>query len=163
LTSVAHVRTVKTVAGNIEIADSDGDMTASTINGDLIMRDVKGRTLTLETVSGDLRLMQVEVDRATLATVNGDIDFVGRLAKNGRYEFSTHSGDIRLTPVNTAGFDVEANTFSGDVLSEYAMKMTRGGAGAARSLNRQIRGTFGDGSATIMLRSFAGDITIVRR
>jgi DUF4097 and DUF4098 domain-containing protein YvlB len=163
LMSVGQVRAVKTVAGNIEIADTEGDVTASSINGDLILRDVKGRSLALETVSGDLRLMQVDVERATLGSVNGDIDFVGRLAKSGRYEFSTHSGDIRLTPVGASGFDVDANTFSGDVLSEYAMKGPRTESGPGRGLNRQIRGSFGDGSATVMLRSFAGDITIVRR
>jgi DUF4097 and DUF4098 domain-containing protein YvlB len=163
LAGVGQVRTVKTVAGNIEISDSEGDVTASSINGDLILRDIKGRSLALETVSGDLRLMQTDVDRATLSSVNGDIDFVGRLSKSGRYDFSTHSGDIRLTPVSTSGFDVEANTFSGDVLSEYVMKVTRTDSGPGRSLNRQIRGSFGDGSATVTLRSFAGDITIVRR
>jgi DUF4097 and DUF4098 domain-containing protein YvlB len=163
LISVGQVRMVKTVAGNIEISDSNGDVTASSINGDVILRDVKGRSLALETVSGDLRLMQIDVERATLSAVNGDVDFVGRLAKNGRYEFSTHSGDIRLTPVGTSGFDVEASTFSGDVSSEYVMKVTRTDGGAGRGLNRQIRGSFGDGSATVTLRSFAGDITIVRR
>jgi DUF4097 and DUF4098 domain-containing protein YvlB len=162
LMSVGLVRAVKTVAGNIEIAETDGDVTASSINGDLILRDVKGRSLALETVSGDLRLMQIEVERATLGSVNGDIDFVGRLAKSGRYEFSTHSGDIRLTPASTSGFDVEASTFSGDVLSEYVMKVTRTDS-PGRGLNRQLRGSFGDGSATVTLRSFAGDITIVRR
>jgi DUF4097 and DUF4098 domain-containing protein YvlB len=163
LASVGQVRAVKTVAGNIEIADTEGDVTASSINGDLILRDIKGRSLGLQTVSGDLRLMQVDVERATLSSVNGDIDFVGRLAKSGRYEFSTHSGDIRLTPVNTSGFDVEASTFSGDVLSEYVMKATRTDASPGRGLNRQIRGSFGDGSATVTIRSFNGDITIVRR
>jgi DUF4097 and DUF4098 domain-containing protein YvlB len=163
LVSVGQVRGVKTVAGNIDIADTEGDITASSINGDLILRDSKGRNLALDTVSGDLRLTQMNFERATLSSVNGDIDFVGRLAKSGRYEFSTHSGDIRLTPVNSSGFDVEANTFSGDVMSEYVMKATRTEPGPGRGLNRQIRGSFGDGSAAVTLRSFAGDITIVRR
>jgi DUF4097 and DUF4098 domain-containing protein YvlB len=163
LISVGQVRAVKTVAGNIDIADTEGDVTASSINGDLILRDSKGRNLALDTVSGDLRLTQMNFERATLSSVNGDIDFVGRLAKSGRYEFSTHSGDIRLTPVNSSGFDVEANTFSGDVLSEYVMKAPRTEPGPGRGLNRQLRGSFGDGSATVTLRSFAGDITIVRR
>jgi hypothetical protein len=165
--AVSRIQSVKTVSGDIDITAAEGDITAGSINGDLILRSVKARSATLETISGDVRTTDVELERANIGSVNGDIDYVGRIARGGRYELHTHSGDIRITPVNTSGFELDASTFNGDVVSEYVMKTStplpqsfaarRGGG------NTATRGSYGDAGAVLALRSFNGDITIVRR
>jgi hypothetical protein len=76
----------------------------------------------------------------------------------------SHSGDIRLIPADNTGFDVDANTFSGDIRSDFQL---RGGqvtdASARPGPSRSLRGAFGDASAILTLRSFNGDILIMRR
>jgi DUF4097 and DUF4098 domain-containing protein YvlB len=166
-TAVSRIQSVKTVSGDIDITGAEGDITAGSINGDLILRSVKARSATLETISGDVRTVDVELERANIGSVNGDIDYVGRLARSGRYELHTHSGDIRITPVNTSGFELEASTFNGDVVSEYVMKtstpLARSFAARRGGGNTATRGSYGDAGAVLALRSFNGDITVVKR
>jgi hypothetical protein len=163
---VSRIQSAKTVSGNIDITGAEGDIAASSINGDIILRSVKARSATLDTISGDVRISDVEIERARIGSINGDIDYVGPLARGGRYELHTHSGDITITPVSTSGFELEASSFNGDVVSQYQMKRTaplaqsfaqRGGG------NNTTRGSYGDAGAVLALRSFNGDITVVRR
>jgi hypothetical protein len=159
--SVRRVRQLATVSGNVEVADAETDeLEASSVDGDIVLRNVKGRILELSTVTGDARLIDVELDRASLQSMAGDLEFNGRLARSGRYDFQTHSGTIRVVPSGAQGFDLEATSFSGDVRSDFALKT----AGAAsRGPQRMLRGTFGDAGAMVSAQSFAGDILIVRR
>jgi DUF4097 and DUF4098 domain-containing protein YvlB len=47
-------------------------------------------------VSGDVRLDDATIERADMKSLSGNIDLTGQLARNGRYEITTHSGDVRL-------------------------------------------------------------------
>jgi DUF4097 and DUF4098 domain-containing protein YvlB len=164
--AVRRIRQAKSVSGNVEIADSEGDEVAgNTVSGDVIARNLKVRTLDVQSVSGGLRMLDVESDRATARSVSGDIEFSGRLARNGRYDVQSHSGNLRVTPIGAQGFTLEASTFSGDVRSDYPLTM-QGNLGSGygpRRLNRGVRGSFGDGGATLSLRSFSGNIVVVKR
>lgn len=157
---------LKTVSGDIQVTDAQGDVVNLTsISGDTTVRGMKARGVELTSVSGDLMLTDVECERATVRTVNGNITYTGALARSGRYELNTHSGDISLM-VSATGFTVEASTFNGDVRSDYALtlggnQLTSGRRGPPQ--NRTIRGAFGDGGASLSLRSFNGNISIARR
>ena len=41
--------------------------------------------------------------------------FSGALARNGRYELKSFSGEVRVILAGNTGFEVDANSFSGDV------------------------------------------------
>lgn len=165
VTGASRIQSAKTMSGDLQITDAEGEVTGSTMSGDVILRNIKGRSLNIGTVSGDLVLTDIDVERADVGSINGDVDFSGRLQKGGRYELHTHQGDVRLTPMaSSQGFDVEGSTFNGDIVSQYALKLTQETeAGARRGVNKSIRGTFGDASAFVSLKSFNGDITIIRR
>jgi DUF4097 and DUF4098 domain-containing protein YvlB len=163
VSSVSRVQHARTVSGDIDMSGVEGDIIAGTMSGDVVVHSVKARSLRLEAVTGDVRLTDIELERADIGTINGDIDYTGRLARGGRYELHTHSGDIRVTPAAAAGFDLEANTFNGDVVSEFEMKLGPRPDNDRRRSNRSVRGTFGDAGAVVSLRSFNGDITIVKR
>jgi DUF4097 and DUF4098 domain-containing protein YvlB len=170
--AVGQLRTLKSVSGDIELTDVSGDdVAANTVSGDVTARNLKARSLDLESVSGDMRFTDADCDRISLRTINGDIDYAGRLSRSGRYELQSHSGDVRVTPSGSVAFDLEASTFSGDVRSDYALT-GRGGAqgrgnafagGGGPRLNRTVRGSFGEGGAQVTIRSFSGDIVIVKR
>lgn len=163
-TGVARIQLAKTVSGDVEIRGAEGDISAGSVSGDVVLRSVKARSATLNTVSGDVRAFDVELERVNFGSMNGDIEYGGRLARGGRYELHTHQGTVRVIPTGNPGFDVEASTLNGDVVSEYALKLSQQSeTGSRRGLSREIRGTYGDASAVIILRSFNGDITIVKR
>ena len=159
------LRVAKTVSGDVEISESAADeLSLGTVSGDVIVNRLKGNGFDAQTVSGDLRLTDVEIDHASIRSVSGDIDYSGRLARNGRYQFQSHSGDIRVTPADAKGFTIEASTFSGDVRSDYALTLqTSPGNSFTPGRNRSVRGSFGDAGATLTLQSFSGDIVIVKR
>jgi DUF4097 and DUF4098 domain-containing protein YvlB len=159
------LRVAKTVSGDVEISESEADeLSLGTVSGDVIVNRLKGSGFDAQSVSGDLRLTDVEIDHATIRSVSGDIDYSGRLARNGRYQFQSHSGDIRVTPADAKGFAIEASTFSGDVRSDYALTLQPSPANSfTPGRNRSVRGSFGDAGATLTLQSFSGDIVIVKR
>ncbi len=164
--STRKLRMAKTVSGDVEISDAEADeLSTSTVSGDVIVNRLKASGFDAQSVSADLRLTEVEVDHASLRSVSGDIEYVGRLQKGGRYQFQSHSGDVRVTPTDNRGFSIEASTFSGDVRSDYSLTL-QGGTGnslVGPGRNRSVRGSFGDAGATLMLQSFSGDIVIVKR
>lgn len=163
-TDVRRVRHLRTMRGTIEVTDAEADeLSATTVQGDLVVRNLKGRVLDLTSVDGDVRLIDVDTNRARLRTMAGDIEYAGPLARSGRYEFVTHSGNIRVTPSGGAGFDLEAYSFAGDVRSDYTLNRVTGPPPAARSSERAMRGTFGDAAAALTARTFSGDILLVRR
>ena len=160
-----RIEALKSVSGDIEIVDASADdfVTASTVSGNITVRGLKGRTIQLGTVSGNVRMDDVQSDRLMARAVNGNIDYAGDLARSGRYEFVSHSGDIRLMLSGGTGFEVQANSFSGNVRSEFPVNR-RGGRGRRRRRHPEgIRGVFGDASAMLVLRAFSGNISIARR
>jgi Putative adhesin len=167
-TSVKRIRQAKTISGDLEITDTDGDeVAAQTISGTLMARGIKARSVDLQSVSGDVRITDVESDRTFVRSISGSIEFSGQLARNGRYEFQSHSGDVRVTPLGSPGFTIEASTFSGDMRSDYPLTLQGNPPNASltnRGPNRRpLRATFGDGGAILTLQSFSGNITVVKR
>jgi hypothetical protein len=160
-----RVEALKSVSGDIEIVDASADdfVTASTVSGNITVRGLKGRTIQLGTVSGNVRMDDVQSDRLMARAVNGNIEYAGELAKSGRYEFISHSGDIRLMLSGPTGFEVQANSFSGNVRSDFPVNRRAGAEGGGGVTPRGIRGVFGDASAMLVLRAFSGNISIARR
>jgi DUF4097 and DUF4098 domain-containing protein YvlB len=157
---------VKTLSGDILIADagSSEGLAASTVSGRLVVKGVKTRAIELATISGDLVLVNIACDRAQVRTVSGATEFGGPLVKVGRYEFTSHSGDVRLTLSGTQGFELAAKTFSGGVHSDLPLTI----GPSDRDLppgspeRRDLRGTFGDGSALVIVKTFSGSVAIAR-
>jgi DUF4097 and DUF4098 domain-containing protein YvlB len=163
------VRALKSLSGNIELSDVDGDdIAANTASGSLTARNVKARSLEFESVSGDMRFSDTQSDRVTLKTISGNIEYGGRLVRSGRYDMTSHSGNVRIAPIGNVAFDLEASTFSGDVRSDFPLTLRGGGIGTPFTdrgprLNRTIRGSIGDGGALLSIRSFSGNVVIVKR
>lgn len=156
---------VKTLSGDVLIADATAvsALVASTVSGRLVAKGVKAPSIELATISGDLLLVNAATDRAQIRTVSGTLEFVGALVKNGRYEFNSHAGDVRLKLAKTPGFELTAKTFSGDFRSELALTMDEPrGEGHAQHgpRRRDVRGVFGDGSALVLVKTFSGSVVV---
>ena len=161
---VTQLGRAKSVSGDVTLVDieTDGELEASTVSGDLEARDVSGRRLSLQSVSGDIELRGMAFSRTDIETVSGDIEYDGDLAAEGRYSFSAHSGDVRLTLSDEVGFELEASSFSGSVRSDLPVVLGGFNSGNNRNRGRNVVGTFGDGSALLDISTFSGDIVITR-
>jgi len=168
-TDTPNLEHAKSVSGDVSLtgAAADGELTAGSVSGSITARGLKARGLDLGSVSGDVLLSDVTCERLTIKSVSGDVEYTGTIVKNGRYEINSHSGDVRLTLANPPGFELNANSFSGSVRSDIPLTIG-GDSGSSRGSGRQreahnIRATFGDGSATLSIRTFSGDIIIGKR
>jgi DUF4097 and DUF4098 domain-containing protein YvlB len=160
--------TAKTVSGDLELfnAPADADLAATTISGNIRAKGLKVRTLDLGSVSGDVALTDIACDRLGVKSVSGSVEFVGTLGKSGRYEINSHSGSVRLSLAGNTGFELNANSFSGSIRSDFPVTL---GPTTARNDRRRpgpghaTHAVFGDGSATLNIRTFSGDIIITKR
>jgi DUF4097 and DUF4098 domain-containing protein YvlB len=180
LSSVAQLERARSVSGNvtIETGGSDGDIAVESVSGDVVLKAVKARAIETKSVSGDLDLADVTCERVKANSISGDIVYGGPLAKGGRYVFQAHSGDITIYTDAKAGFEMNANTFSGDISSDLKLVSTFGGEPPAGDAppgrgtghgpgrggpGQRVRGTYGDGGAFLELNAFSGDVKIVSK
>lgn len=166
VTNTPNLALAKTVSGDVRARDiAATSLILSTVSGTVHATGLKVRTLDAGSVSGDLQLADLDVERLTAKTLSGNIEFTGSLVRGGRYEFNAHSGNVRLVlPGDTAGFEVDASTFSGSVRSDFPVTLRSAASSGRRgSTNRAIRGSFGDAGAILSLRSFSGNVVVTRR
>ena len=155
---------LRSASGNLHVQNMSGDeLTANTLSGNVVLRDLTSRILELHTVLGNMQLHDVATQRAMLQSMQGNLEYAGRLMRTGRYQLQTHRGDIRVVPSGDAGFDLEAMTFSGDLRSDFVLKLLQQPRPGPRPpVQRILRGTFGDAAAALTATSFGGDIIIVK-
>ena len=170
VTGATRVTSVSTISGEITLTNvgADGLLEAHTVSGGIIANGVKARRLSLSAISGTVSAGGVESSDVKMSTVSDDVVFDGALTPRGRYEFMAQSGDVRITIDGRVGFSFEGSTFSGSVRSDLALQgsrtETRTGPGGRRaSSNRNLSGTFGDGSAVISATSFSGSVIVTRK
>lgn len=164
LVGTPSVVTARTVSGNVTARDAGGaqGLTLGTVSGTVRAEGLKARGLDCSSVSGDIELSAVETDRLQAKSVSGSIAFGAPLRRGGRYEFGTHSGDVRITLATDTGFELDASTFSGSVRADLPVTL-RPGDGGRRGNPRAIRGVHGDGGAVLVVKTFSGTVVIGRR
>ena len=167
LTDVGAIQEAKTGAGDVVIksSNSDAQLDAGTLSGDITLTDVKARRITANTVQGSIIARDVVCDAASLSTIAGDVVYAGSLAKGGRYEFTSHSGDVRFSPTGSTGYALQATSFTGDITSSVALvgEMGRSLTNQRGPRRRATTAKVGDGSATVTLQTFSGDIAIGKK
>jgi DUF4097 and DUF4098 domain-containing protein YvlB len=152
----AGVVSLKSIEGEILVEDARGKLKLETINEGISIRGATG-DITATTINGDIRMLGMKAASLEATTVNGDIIYEGAVA-DGFYRCSTHNGDIILALPENASASVSVRTYQGDVRSSFAMAAD---AGETRP-NRGRRQTFtiGNGAAQIDMESFGGDVRI---
>ncbi len=157
-----NVTLAKSVSGGVTLRDavSAGTLTLSSVSGAIVASGIRAGGLEATSVSGGVRLGDVTASRVLAKAISGDIDFSGALAAGGRFEFTAHSGEVRLRLPAAASFDLSADTYSGRLTSDFpvTLRSTSGGRSS-----RTIRGVAGNGDAQLVVRSFSGSVTIGRQ
>ncbi len=193
LSSLPRLAEVEMVSGDLLMSDvgNDDELSAETVSGRITVDGVRAPRVDVEAVSATIVLTRVEARRVDVATVSGPVSFDGALDAEGRYEIESHSGSIRVTVPPGTGFDLEAESFSGELSSNAAITMVRPGEGVtvsadsialdgtdpndptieaanpliqwamSRNGTRELEGSVGGGGARLELSTFSGDMTIV--
>jgi DUF4097 and DUF4098 domain-containing protein YvlB len=148
---------VKLVSGDLTLSNIAGDAYVKAVSGNIEASGVKG-SVEVEAVSGDIKLLDISgAQTVGVKSVSGDITYTGAIKEGGRYEIKTHSGDVRMVIPAGASFDLEANTFSGDIESDFEITVS------GKMSPREVHGTVGKGGATIILKSFSGNVDLKKK
>ena len=131
---------VRAASGDVEIGTVDGDAAVNTASGDIRLREVKGRAV-LDSASGDVRL-GAALGALSASTQSGGLE-VGRYV-GGDLECNSTSGNVRIGLPPGRALEVEVDTVSGDIRSDFP---TGDGDGSA---------------ARLRVKTVSGDIALVR-
>jgi len=160
------IASAKSISGKVDISDVDSDapMEVGSISGDVVMRQVKASRMEIGTVSGSVVLNDVECPRLEAQSLSGNVEFTGALIRSGRYELNSHSGTVKLALASGAGFDLEASSWSGRIETDLPLTgRTHEAQNGRGPRTRSIRGVYGDGSATLEITTFSGNVWIGKR
>ena len=167
VTATPNLAVARTVSGDVEARDIGGPahLSLGSVSGSVVAAGLRARSLECESVSGDSRLSSLQVERLQAKSVSGSIEFEAALARGGRYDLTSHSGDIRVVLGPDAGFELDASTFSGSVRSDFPVTLRPAGSASQgrRDTTRTIRGSYGDASAILAVQTFSGTVVISRK
>ena len=127
-------------SGGIRAGVIEGDATVQTASGDVELGQVGG-SCSVNTASGDVRLGTV---LAALSASTQSGDFEVERYEGGDLECNSTSGDVRIGLPPGRTLDVDLNTLSGDIGSDFSPE---GGDGA---------------TARLRVRAVSGDIILLR-
>ena len=153
--NVAGGVVARTVEGVLEVEDTEGALELFSLDDDVWVSGTKG-DLRVEAGDGDIHLSSIDSRDVQASTVDGDVDFEGVVRPDGRYEMTTHDGDITLAIDEGVSAAVSVSTFDGEFTTEFPVLLE----GMRNS--RELRFTLGAGEATIVVRAFDGEVRLVR-
>ncbi len=147
---------VDTGSGGVELSDLRGSrLKVDTGSGGVTGRDVEAEDLLVDTGSGSVRLEGVRSGRISIDTGSGGVR-VGLLSAPRSLIVDTGSGGVTILGPADLGAQVELETGSGHIETDYAMTI-------ARKDHGYVRGTIGDGQGRIRVDTGSGGVSLHRR
>lgn len=132
--------TIQSASGDVEIGGVSGDLAVNTASGDVRVGEVRGRGA-LNSASGDVRVGEALAALA-VSSQSGDLE-VGRYG-GGDLECGSTSGDVRIGLPPGRDLDVDIDTISGEIRSDFPPEEGHGA------------------TARLRVKTVSGDVTLFR-
>lgn len=160
LSNITQRINAQTYQGGVTVRNSSGKMFVATNDGNIIAHNTYssdiGDYFKARTRSGAITLQSVEQKEVKSSSILGSINYVGRIAAYGKYDFNTTKGSINLAIPKDSSCQIVA-AYGGAFSSELPMKnIFKERTGSLVFL----RGKMGKGEANLNLKSFNGTIRI---
>jgi lia operon protein LiaG len=146
---------VDTGSGSVSVSDVRGEnIQIETGSGQVTGTDVRSNQLSINTGSGDIQVSSLNAPQVNLETGSGAVtaDMTGEL---WNLSVNTGSGDVTLKAPPTLGAEVDIETSSGDIETDFEVSVTR----HARD---HMTGRIGDGRGKIDIETGSGEIKLVK-
>jgi hypothetical protein len=138
-------------------------LAARTVDGDIEAMGLRS-PVDAASVSGRVRVSTTETARA--ATVSGDVDATFGETDGDDMAFASVSGNVVVRLAGDVGARVEAHTLSGDIQSDFDLRMRPSSdedhGGLHIEIGRQATGTIGRGGPELSLNTVSGNIRLLR-
>jgi len=152
--------TARSISGHIVVRSVQEGARANSTSGSIEITNVKGR-IDANTISGTILLRDVDSRDVRTGSMSGGIRFQGNLYNEGRYEFTTYSGEILLLLPADCNFSLMAKSISGDIETDFPIRVGPGPIGGRHP--RVVQGTHGDGGAQITVTGLSGSIRLKKQ
>ena len=161
-------------SGIVRVTEGEGLLDVDTGSGSVEVSRFKGRELTVDTGSGSVNGTELTAEGLTIETGSGDIELAGVSSPSLSLEtgsgtvradlrtdlkslsVETGSGDVAVTAPATLDAEVEIETSSGDIESDFPLQVTR----HARD---HLVGRIGTGKGRIAVETGSGDVRLIKR
>jgi len=154
LTKAAGGADCNSVSGNVTVANVTGSAFLKSVSGDVKATSVKG-SVEAESVSGDVELVEIsEASTVRVKALSGEVLYRGGISKQGNYSFKSHSGSVVLYIPADSAFDLEAETFSGGIESDFEIKVM------GKVSPKELSGSVNGGGAVLKVSAFSGDVKL---
>jgi DUF4097 and DUF4098 domain-containing protein YvlB len=150
---------VKTFSGEVTVGNVVGDVEIGTQSGDLRLTDVRGN-IEISNTSGDISMKGITAKLVRARTTSGDVTYDGTIDPAGRYELTSHSGDVHLRVPRDANAQLTVSTWNGEINSDFPMTLKPGEHGIGASNSKRFTFEIGGGAARISAETFSGDVTV---
>jgi lia operon protein LiaG len=146
---------VDTGSGSVEVSRVHGtSLSIDTGSGDVTGSDLDANELSVETGSGEIRLTGIVSPDVSLETGSGGV--TAELRRDvASLQVETGSGEIAIRAPASLGAEVEIETSSGDIETDFPLQITRHG-------RDHMMGTVGDGKGTIAIETGSGGIKLLK-
>ena len=146
--------------GNLNVAGPMGMVRLKGGAGTVTLRGARG-DIQASTVGGAIVATDAALMRAHLETVSGTVAYDGTVMAQGTLEVITHGGDVTLRLPAEISAEFDLNSIDGPVAFGTS------GKGIGKGSEKSTRGkpmsfTTGAGEARIIVRTFKGEIRILR-
>lgn len=146
---------VTTGSGSVKLSKSNGrSLAIETGSGEVSATDLVGTKVNIRTGSGEIRATSVKSPQVSLETGSGAVT-VELQAQVDRLDIQTGSGDIAITAPASLGAQVDVETASGDINSDFPIAVTQTG-------RDHLRGSVGDGKGRISVEAGSGSIRLLK-
>ncbi|HEY0020924.1 MAG TPA: DUF4097 family beta strand repeat-containing protein [Longimicrobium sp.] len=146
---------------------------AQVVAGDVYATSLRS-PVDVATVSGNVEVSTTGTARA--ASVSGNVNATFGQTDGEEMEFATVSGDVVLRMAGNVGAEVSAQTLSGEIESDFDLRMgsmsgddeenededDEGGFHVNLDIGRQAKGTIGRGGPELSVTTVSGDIRLER-
>lgn len=164
---------VRVGSGAVQVTQARGDLSLNTGSGAVTVSDVRGESISIESGSGEVTVTSLRSNDLRIDTGSGNIQATGLLAPQVSLEtgsgsvtadlsgevwnvnVETGSGDVTLKVPPTLAAEVDIETSSGDIETDFEVAVTR----HARD---HMTGRIGDGGGKIAIETGSGGIKLVK-
>ena len=160
-------------SGAVQVTQARGDLSVDTGSGAVTVSDVRGESISIETGSGGVTASNLRSNDLSIDTGSGNIEVTGLIAPQVSLEtgsgsviadvsgevwnvrVETGSGDVTLKVPPTLAAEVDIETSSGEIETDFEVAVTR----HARD---HMTGRIGDGGGKIAIETGSGGIRLVK-
>lgn len=147
---------VDTGSGPVEVTRFEGTaLSVDTGSGEVTASEIKAEEISIDTGSGDIRLTGGTAPRLALETGSGGVTADLRSDPTSLV-VETGSGNIAVTAPGSLGAEVEIETSSGEIETDFQLQVTR-------HSRDHLVGRIGDGRGKIAIETGSGDVRLIRR